>query len=346
MDFIELIFLSPVNSILFFLLIFVLNVIGVFIYKKIAINYQIFAHPNFRTLHEVSVPRGGGIVFSCIFVIGVLFLWCNNLLSKELFLILGVGGGLASIFGFVDDIYNIKASYKLLIQICLSSWIVFWLEGHVYIKHLEFLNEIINPLLIFFLVWMINAYNFMDGIDGMAVSGAFYITGTLTLILLIVNGSPELILMFILLMASVGGFMLFNWPPASIFMGDSGSVFLGYLFGSFILVTIVRDELTLWTWLVIFGYFFADTSVTQIARIILVKEYFKPHRSHAYQNLARILGSHFKVTSGVTMYHLMWLLPLSLWTISQPDMQIFATFLAIFPGFIIAYKYGPIFSSS
>ena len=74
---------------------------------------------------------------------------------------------------------------------------------------------------------MINAYNFMDGIDGMAIWS--YVSFTLTLITLITNGSLELAVLFILLMASTGAFMLFNWPPASIFMGDSGSIFLGYL---------------------------------------------------------------------------------------------------------------------
>ena len=105
--------------------------------------------------------------------------------------------------------------------------------------------------------------------------------------------------------------MLFNWPPASIFMGDSGSIFLGYLFGLYS-ITIIKDEISLWTWLVIFGYFFADTTVTQIARIILVKNFLKPHRSHAYQNLARITGSHLKVTGWVTFYHIFGCCPFNM----------------------------------
>ena len=137
---------------------------------------------------------------------------------------------------------------------------LFWLEGDALFNHLGLLEIITIPILILFIVWMINAYNFMDGIDGMAVSGALCITGTLTLIMLITNGSSELAVLFVLLMTSVGAFIIFNWPPASIFMGDSGSVFLGYVFGSFILITVARDEISLWTWLVIFGYFFADTT--------------------------------------------------------------------------------------
>ena len=346
MSFIELIFGSVLNSVLFFISIFIINSAGVFIYRKIAISLGILAHPNFRTLHEFSIPRGGGVVFSSIFVIVVFVLWYIDSLSEELLLILGFGGGGATLFGFIDDVYNIRASRKLLIQICLSIWMLYWLEGGALLNDLGLLGIITIPLFILFIVWMINAYNFMDGIDGMAVSGAFYITGTLTFIMLITNGSSELAVLFILLMASVGAFMLFNWPPASIFMGDSGSIFLGYVFGSFILITVTRDELSLWTWLVIFGYFFADTTVTQIARLILVKKYYNAHRSHAYQNLARITGSHLKVTGGVTVYHVIWLLPLSIWTVLQPDLEIVAAFLAIIPGLAIAYKYGPVLSSS
>ena len=140
--------------------------------------------------------------------------------------------------------------------------------------------------------------------------------------------------------------MLFNWPQASIFMGDTGSIFLGYIFGSFILITVIKNEISIWTWLVLFGYFFADTTVTQIARIILVKKFYRPHRSHAYQNLARVTGSHLKVTCGVIIFNIVWILPLALWTIFRPDMEIVAAFLAITPGLVVAYKYGPVYSAS
>ena len=346
MSFIQLMFSSVFNCALFFVFVFFINILGILIYKRIAINLGILANPNFRTLHETSVPRGAGIVFSSTFVLGVFVLFYFNFLSKDLFFILGFGGAMATIFGLIDDIFDIRAIHKFLIQICLSIWMLIFFDDGALFSEVGFLATIKILLFFLFIVWMINAYNFMDGIDGMAISGAFYVSFTLTLITLITNGSLELVVLFTLLMASTGAFMLFNWPPASIFMGDSGSIFLGYLFGSFILITIIKDEISLWTWLVIFGYFFADTTVTQIARIILVKNFLKPHRSHAYQNLARITGSHLKVTGWVTFYHIFWLLPLSIWTVLIPNMELIAVFFAIIPGFIIAYRYGPVFSSS
>ena len=186
----------------------------------------------------------------------------------------------------------------------------------------------------------------MDGIDGLAISGATFFSGLLALVMLLTNGSSELISIFLLLMACTAALMVFNWPPASIFMGDSGSIFLGYVFGAIILVTIMNGNISIWTWLVVFGYFFADTTMTQIMRVILVKKWYEAHRSHAYQNLTRITNSHFKVTMGVTAYHLFWISPLAFWTVLQPEFALIACALAVTPGLVFAYIYGPVLSSS
>jgi Fuc2NAc and GlcNAc transferase len=129
-------------------------------------------------------------------------------------------------------------------------------------------------------------------------------------------------------------------------MRDAGSVFLGYIFGSLILLTVMVGDVTVWTWLVGFGYFFADTTVTQIMRVILVKKWYLAHRSHAYQNLARITGSHLKVTGGVVLYNLIWILPLTFWSALSPEMVHYAVVLAVTPGMVVAYQYGPRLSSS
>ena len=129
-------------------------------------------------------------------------------------------------------------------------------------------------------------------------------------------------------------------------MGDSGSAFLGYIFGSLILFSVMSGDISIWTWLIVLGYFFADTTVTQLMRIILVKKWYLPHRSHAYQNLARITGSHIKVTGGVVLYNVVWILPLTIWSVMKPEMALFAVALAIAPSLVFTLKYGPLLSSS
>lgn len=320
--------------------------IGVFLYKKYAIYTGIISNPNYRTLHELPIPRGGGIIFSTLFILAIFLIWRYLQLSDNLLLMLGVGGGVASLLGFIDDIKSIRARIKLIIQLLLSSWVSYCL----YLDNLLFLNWmplfLTIPAFLFFMVWIINAYNFMDGVDGMAASGAIFTSLTLALVLSLTGSSVELIAIFILMAALISGFIFFNWPPASIFMGDAGSVFLGYIFGSLLLFTSLNGYISIWIWLTVFGYFFADTTVTQIVRVISIKKWYLPHRSHAYQNLARITGSHLKVTSGVTLYNIIWILPLTLLSALKPEMSVIISMLAICPALVIAYKYGPVLSSS
>lgn len=320
--------------------------LGVFLYKKIAIQKEIISNLNYRTLHEVPTPRGGGIVFSLIFSFTIFVLWYGDEISDQVFCIFGLGGFFATLFGFIDDVKNIKAKIKLAIQLLLGGWAVYWLEygDLLLLESIPFLIATLTAL--FFMVWMMNAYNFMDGIDGMAASGAIFISLTLATVQFLTEGPVEIMTIFILIAATVSGFMFFNWPPATIFMGDAGSVFLGYIFGSLLLFTVLNNDISIWSWITVFGYFFADTTVTQIMRVILVKKWYLAHRSHAYQNLARITGSHLKVTGAVTLYNIIWIFPLVVWSVLQPEMEVVAAILAVVPAMIVTYKYGPLLSSS
>jgi Fuc2NAc and GlcNAc transferase len=337
---------SEVIMFVVFSSVFFVSCICIFLYRKIAVRIGILANPNFRTLHINPIPVGGGIVFSMVIVVGLLYHWWLNQSSNNLFLLLAVGGGVAALFGFLDDLKDIRAIKKFVVQLFLSGWALFWLDGGP-LLFIDWIPSLISiPVTILFLVWMMNGYNFMDGIDGMAISNAVFISGTVISVLLLTHPESEFIVIMALLLASSSAFMLFNWPPASIFMGDAGSVFLGYLFGSVILITIMVGDITIWTWLVVFGYFFADLTMTQITRIIFVKKWYLAHRSHAYQNLARITGSHLKITGGVFFYNVVWILPLTLWSALYPEMALYAVVLAISPGLVVAYRYGPLLSSS
>ena len=324
----------------------VVSYFGIILYRRVAISRDIVANPNFRNLHASPLPVGGGIVFSFVFVFSLFFIWWLNQISDDLFWGLAVGGGSAALFGFLDDLKDIRASSKLVAQFFLSGWLLFWLGGGPLLS-IDWIPVLVAiPVTALFLVWMVNAYNFMDGIDGMAVSGAVFVSGAITLVLLLTNGDSEFFSVFVLFLASISTFLFFNWPPASIFMGDSGSAFLGYIFGALILFTVKSGDISIWTWLTVFGYYFADTTVTQLMRIILVKKWYLPHRSHAYQNLARITGSHLKVTAGVVLYNVVWILPLTIWSVMKPEMALFAVALAIAPSLVFAFKYGPLLSSS
>jgi Fuc2NAc and GlcNAc transferase len=155
-----------------------------------------------------------------------------------------------------------------------------------------------------------------------------------------------MVLILALLAACSLAFLVFNWPPASIFMGDSGSLFLGYSFGVLIAITVTSGIISVWTWLVVFGYFAGDTTTTTLVRILTIRRWYGDHRSHAYQNLARIWGSHLKVVRGVTLYHILWLLPLAIWSALVPPTAPLAAVLAFAPAVYWALRYGPRLSSS
>ena len=327
------------------ILVFSASFIGTFYYCIFSINKGIIANPNYRTLHENPVPRGGGIVFSIVYVFVVIILWSLKLINFELLMVIGLGGVGASVFGFIDDVTDVRAYTKFIIQSGLAAWILIWFDGGPLAKEEWIPLWLSWAVSLFLLVWMMNLYNFMDGLDGMAASGAVFITSSLVVALVVTVGFSILALLFLLLASCCIGFLLYNWPPARIFMGDSGSVFLGYLFGALIIKTTMSGDISIWTWIVVFGYFFADTHITILLRILLVKKWYHAHKSHAYQNLARVLKSHVKVTGGVQIYHFFYLLPIAIWTVLAPNWAPVAAIMALMPAAILTYRFGPRFSS-
>ena len=324
---------------------FLLTLFGIHYYCKIAIKYKILAYTNFRTLHDNVMPRGGGIVFSLIFILAVLTLSLTNNIDCNTIYAICVGGIGAMALGFIDDVINLTKRYKFILQWCLAIWIMLCFNGE-YLVAPEWMPVWFSIFFtLFSLVWLINLYNFMDGIDGMAISGSVSICVTLIIVLLISSGPKEIILIFSLLATCSFAFLIYNWPPAKIFMGDSGSIFLGYIFGVLIIKTTLAGDINIWTWLIVFGYFVGDTTTTTIMRIFLVRNWYGEHQSHAYQNLARIWGSHSKMTRYMLIFHFLWLLPLAIWSTINSELAPLATFFAIFPAIIWTFKFGPRLSS-
>jgi len=178
----------------------------------------------------------------------------------------------------------------------------------------------------------------------MAIIGAVFACSTAVLVLMATGGSPMFLFIFALLGMSCLGFLFFNLPLASVFLGDAGSLTLGYSFAALVLITMAAGAISVWTWTAIFSYFIADTTTTTVCRIFLVPRWYSEHRSHAYQNLARITRSHAKVTYSVAGYHLFWAFPLALWSALQPTLAPIAV-LSLVPAVALTLHYGPRFSS-
>lgn len=328
---------------------FVGSCLGSMQYRRFAMERGIVAKLNSRTLHEKIVPRGGGVVFAGIFSLAIVVIWLLGELSTGVMLCFGLGGAAAAASGFIDDVHDVRAVRKLLIQLGLAAWMLITFTSALYRPlvsgSLGVWEIVLAAVLLFVPVWLINLYNFIDGIDGLAISGAVFICAAAILVLVLTGGDTRYVFLFALLAAAGLGFLLFNMPPASMFMGDAGSIFLGYCFSALVLSTVLSGQISVWTWLCILGYYLADTTTTTLTRMVLVERWYHGHRSHAYQNLARIWRSHAKVTYGILLYNVAWALPLAVWSAYRPEWAPLAAALSLLPPVLWTMRFGPRLSS-
>lgn len=306
-------------------------------------NKNIVAVGNNKNLHEGIIPRGAGIVFGSIYVVSITIFYINDLVSLNFFLPIVLGSLSCLLLGFFDDIYDLKAKHKFFFQ----SLIIISLILYFYFPLLQYnLNILIFAyltLLIIFTVWMLNAFNFLDGTDG-HLSCVAMMQSILMIVALYFNLNFELIIPIILFLSVILIFSLFNWPPAKIFMGDAGSMFIGINLIIFISIALQKSFLNIYLIFIIFSYYFVDTLGTFIIRTLLKKSWTLRHRSHPYQNFSRIFNH--KITLSVTMiFHLLWLLPILVLAIYFEKNQIYFAILSLIPFLIYLIKFGPFLSS-
>lgn len=312
---------------------FFATVLGIMVYARIARALGIVAVPNERTLHAKPTVRGAGIVIALVFSIHVLARYLGGELSCTAFVPLFAGGGAIAILGMIDDVVQLSTRMRLMAHLG-GALLAVAVIGEPF-----GLGWLGLAFVVLALVWMINLYNFMDGIDGMAASGGMFV-GIAAGLFLWNAGSSFSLLPLVLGTASLG-FLMFNWPPARLFMGDSGSGFYGYAFGVIALLTIHEGTLSLWTWIILLGYFVGDTTTTLAIRIATVRRFWGTHRSHAYQNLARIWSDHRRMTLLVIVVEVVWLLPIAAASVACATAGPALAAIALAPIVLFAFKYGP-----
>jgi Fuc2NAc and GlcNAc transferase len=331
------------------ILVFISTIFLIFLYKRLALNKKIYAHISERSLHVSLVVRGGGIVFGTLFFFMTLFYFVKGSIQNWQTISFGLCGFFATMIGFFDDIYDINAKKKFAMQLLLSisfsaSYFYFnnsssFFDNNIFLFFISICTWVFVPL------WIINSFNFIDGINGLAIGTAIFSTTALILSLYISKGSSNFITIYSILLIVCLGFLPFNFPVAKLFMGDAGSIFLGFIYGSTVLVILFNHYLSIWTVISVFSYMLADTLSTNIIRLLTIKKWYGVHRSHAYQNLARILNNHTKVTGGIMLYNIFYILPLTLFTVWFPTFSIYFTIAAILPAIMFSIKYGPLYSN-
>lgn len=282
--------------------------------RRYALARSILDLPNHRSSHTTPTPRGGGVAIVVSFIATLILMLAYNVIpANQAWAFIGSGAAVA-IVGFLDDHGHIAARWRLLGHFGAAAWAIYCLGD---LPSLNFLGTSIEPNWIFYpiaalyIVWMLNLYNFMDGIDGIASVQAISACMGASLIYFLSN-NPQLALAPIVLGCAVLGFLIWNFPPAKIFMGDAGSGFLGIILAILSLQGSLINTDWLWSWLILLGVFISDATWTLIRRLLRGEKVYEAHRSHAYQHASRKYGRHLPVTLGVLAINALWLLPIAI----------------------------------
>lgn len=297
--------------------------------------------PNARSSHAVPTPRGGGVAIVLSFLAALPLLAVLDFLAwPVMWALLGAGAWVA-VVGFLDDHGHIAARWRLLAHFIGAAWALGWMGGLPALVVFGFdlaLGWLGYVLAALYLVWLLNLYNFMDGIDGIASVEAISVClgGALLYVLL---GEPTAAVAPLLLAVAVAGFLFWNFPPARIFMGDAGSGFLGIVLGVLSLQAAWIAPQLLWSWLILLGVFIVDATWTLFRRLLRGDKVYEAHRSHAYQYAARQFGKHLPVTLAVAALNLFWLIPIAVWVGVGGGDGVLGLLLAYLPLIWIVVKY-------
>ncbi|WP_443690997.1 MraY family glycosyltransferase [Pseudomonas sp.] len=309
--------------------------------RKYALAKSIIDIPNSRSSHTVPTPRGGGAAIVLAFL-GVLpfFAWLDVIPWTTACGIFGAGA-LVAIIGFLDDHGHIPARWRLLGHFWAASWGLFWLGGIPTLSAFGYnidLGFVGDFLAVIYLVWLLNLYNFMDGIDGLASIEAICVCLGGCLIFWISDLGAFLWMPATLAMA-VAGFLYWNFPTARIFMGDAGSGFLGLILGLFSLQATGAQSHFIWSWLILLGVFIVDATWTLFRRLLQGDKIYEAHRSHAYQRASRHFGKHLPVSLAVLAINLAWLTPFALLVALKYVDGVLGLIIAYLPLLALAWKY-------
>ncbi|MCR5787605.1 MAG: undecaprenyl/decaprenyl-phosphate alpha-N-acetylglucosaminyl 1-phosphate transferase, partial [Bacilli bacterium] len=273
------------------LVTFLSSLILVPISKKIAFHINALDYPNERKIHKKIMPRLGGIAIYGSFLLGYILYGSN---TPQMLSIL-IGGFVILVMGIIDDINPIRAKYKFLVHIIASLIVV--LYGKIYLTEISFLGlyfsvpaplcYIVSCLII---VSLINAINLMDGLDGMAsgISSIYFLTISIVAFILNRFAGIDIILSLIML-GSTLGFLVYNFPPASTFMGDCGSNFLGFMIA---VICLLGFKVTTFTSIIIPLAILAlpiiDTALSIFRRLLKGQGIAEPDREHFHHQLLKM----------------------------------------------------------
>ena len=299
--------------------------------RWLAIRHGFLDYPNPRSAHATPLPLGGGVAVVLVVCAGLLVVPMGGGTGP----VIAACGAALAVVGFVDDRRGVPMWLRLLVQGLAVGVLIFSTRelGRLYVPGLP-VDGLVGTLCLFIaFMWLLNLYNFMDGIDGLAAAEAVVVCLGLALCLHLGSyEAPSVLLMCLVTAGAALGFLFWNWPPARIFLGDGGSGFVGFLLGALALVAHLEAGLSLWVPAILLAVFVADASLTLLRRMIRRERWYEPHRLHAYQWLRRRFRAHRPVTLIAIAIGVLWLTPLAVAAARRPEIA----------GMLAAIAYAPV----
>ena len=256
---------------------------------RVALKKKIVSIPNERSLHDTPIPIGGGVAIVLTWYAGISILYFCGKLEKDLYYAL-MSGIILTIVSLTDDLTSLKPLVRLIFHF-ITAIAAFMFLGGLRPLIIPAINMdysfITYPLAVVGMVWFINLFNFMDGVDGFASLEAIIIC----LLMFVFSGS----IVNILLIACISGFLFWNWPKAKIFMGDVGSTQLGFILVVLGINAHNTYQFSILNWIMISSPFWFDATLTLYRRWRNGERLGEAHRKHIYQRLVRAGFSHLQV---------------------------------------------------
>ncbi|MGC1181697.1 MraY family glycosyltransferase [Legionella sp.] len=268
------------------LVFLVLSVILTKVFCVLSEGTRLMDKPNDRSMHSKPMIRGGGFVFIslCLLSLPVLCYLTQTSIYSQWVLALGIL--IIATVSFLDDLYHLSVKPRFLAQGVVALLIAFFIKP----EQLNFVFFSINysvfiiPFVFVMGLWAINHFNFMDGLDGFCACQAVFLFAVYAT-LFAIHGSSFYQSFCLILAFSLIGFLIFNFPPAKLFMGDIGSATLGLITFCIALIAQQQFQVPILYWFMLNGLFLFDATCTLIRRMIKKEQWSTPHKKHAYQRL-------------------------------------------------------------
>lgn len=259
-------------------------------------RFHILDQPNDRSLHTQPTPRSGGLaIVAAVYLCGIAAIYYLGRPQEPFYGWMAGSGLLVAGISYVDDQITLPSGLRFIVHVSAATLLIFGggIISRLQLPGLElalpsWAGVIVTTL---FVVWMLNLYNFMDGMDGFAGGMAVLGFGTFAVLGLLAGAMLFAVLNLIIASAALG-FLVFNLPPARIFMGDVGSSTLGFLAASMALWAEHERLFPLWIAVLVFSPFIVDASVTLIRRMIRGERVWQAHKTHYYQRLVQAGWGH------------------------------------------------------